>query len=627
MEPTDQKKLFTEFPPTSTKDWETKITTDLKGADYEKKLIWKTEEGFDVRPYYRSEDLQVLEYLSLLPGEYPYVRGNKTNNNNWLIRQDYHTGDFLEANRLALDAVARGADAVGFNAKEVTTHKEMHRMLDNIDLSKIDINFISSRSFPLTLELFIYEVTSRKTETDRIKGSINYDPISFLLLHGDFYVSWRNNLEEAEYLLNAVNKHLPLFKVLTVNGHYFLNAGSTLVQELAFSLASACEYMVGLSEKGFSFDKIAPRFMLSLGAGTNFFMEIAKLRAARFLWAKMAEQFHPEEPGSTNIFINSSTATWNKTIYDSYLNLLRTTTEGMSSALGNADSVTIHPFDVMFREGDDFSRRIALNQQLIFKEESYLNKIVDPAAGSYYLESLTDSIIFHAWKLFLEVEERGGMIESIKSGFIQKEILNSREQKETDIDRRKIVLIGTNQYPNLQENMLEKIEQKKETPGNNQSTYQKISSFKGSHAFDEIRLATEKFVSLGNKRPSVFLLPMGNLAMLRARAGFATNFFGCAGYEIIDNTGFLSVEEAIKAALSSEAEIIVICSSDEEYPEIAPEICRKVKAADPKRQLIVAGYPKDSLEMLKNSGIDDFIHIRSNLLTTLKKYQAMLGLE
>jgi len=627
MESTDKEKLLSEFPPITTPEWESKIMTDLKGADYEKKLIWKTEEGFDVRPYYRAENLHTLEYLNLLPGEYPFLRGNKKVHNNWLIRQDFFTRDHENANKLALNAIARGADAIGFNAKEVTTHKEMHRMLDKIDFSKINLNFISSRSYPLTLELFIYEVTDLGIESVRVGGSINFDPISYLLLHGDFYISWRSNIEEAEYLLNAARKYLPYFKILTVNGHYFLNAGSTLVQELAFSLASACEYMAGLTEKGYSIDQIAPRFMLSLGAGSSYFMEIAKLRAARFLWAKMTEQFHPDEPDTMNIFINSSTVTWNKTLYDPYLNLLRTTTEGMSSALGNADSVTIHPFDIMFREGDDFSRRIALSQQLIFKEESYFDKIVDPAAGSYYIESLTNSIIFHSWKLFLEIEERGGMIESIKSGFIQKEILKSREQKETDIERRKLVLIGTNQYPNLQENMLDKVERKEEKSQDIPSPYQKISSFKGSGAFDEIRLATEKFVSRGNKKPSVFLFTMGNPTMHRARAGFATNFFGCAGYEIIDNPGFQSIVEGVIAALTSEAEIIVICSSDEEYPEIAPEICKKIKAADPKKYILVAGYPKDSLEILQSNGIDDFIHVRSNLLTTLKKYQVLLGLE
>jgi len=627
MQPDDQSKLFSEFPPVTTAEWETKIRADLKGADYEKKLIWKTDEAFDVKPYYRAEDLHGLEYLNVNPAGYPFLRGDKKNHNNWLVRQDLHTTDFKEANKLALEAISRGANAIGFDARVVTTHEQMHLLLDKIDFSKININFFSSRSYPLTLELLIYEVTSRGKESSKIGGSINFDPLSYLLIHGDFYINWRNNLEEAEYLLNVTRKHLPHFKILTINGHYFQDAGSTLVQELAFSVATACEYIAGLTEKGFNIDHLTHRFLLSLGVGPNFFMEIAKHRAARLLWAKMTEQFHPKDADSMKIFIHSSTATWNKTLYDPYVNLLRTTTEGMSAALGNADSVTIRPFDIIFRNADDFSRRIALNQQLIFKEESYLDKIVDPSAGSYYLENLTDSIIFQAWKLFLEIEEKGGMIEAIKSGFIQGEILKAREQKEKDIDRRKMVLIGTNQYPNLQENMLDKIERTEVKSKEDSSSYLKINPYKGSGAFDEIRLATEKFINKGNKKPSLFLFTMGNLALLRVRAGFITNFFGCAGYEIIDNPCFQTIEEGVKAAMDSKSEIIVICSSDEEYPKIAPEICKKIKAADPLKQIIIAGYPKESIEALKKDGIDDFIHVRSNLLATLKKYQIILGIE
>lgn len=626
MDSTTQSKLFTEFQPVTTPEWEAKIIADLKGADYEKRLIWKTEEGFDVKPYYRAEDLHGLEYLNLLPAGYPIVQGDKKKNNGWLVRQDINSTDIEVANKLALDAISRGADAIGFDATEVTTHKQMCQLLDKIDFSKTGINFFSSRSFPLTLELLIYEVTNRKSASSNIDGSINYDPISYLLLHGDFYISRRNNLEEAEYLLNTARKHLPQFKILTVNGHYFQDAGSTLVQELAFSLASACEYIVGLTEKGFTIDQISNRFQLSLCTGSNYFMEIAKLRAARFLWAKMTQQFHPEDPNSMNIFIHTSTATWNKTLYDPYVNLLRTTTEGMSAALGNADSVTIQPFDIKFRKGNGFSRRLALNQQLIFKEESYLDKIVDPSAGSYYLETLTDSIIFHAWNLFLEIEEKGGMIETIKSGFVQGEILKAREQKERDIHQRKMVLIGTNQYPNLQENMLDKIERTEEKNTDNPSSYLKISPFIGSAVFDEIRLATEKFIDQGNKRPSVFLFPIGNLAMLRARLGFITDFFGCSGYKIIDNPGFQNIEEGIKTALDSESEIIIICCSDKENSEVLSEICKKIKTIAPRKKIIVAGYLQDNPEALKKDGIDDFIHTGSNLPDALKKYQTMLGI-
>jgi methylmalonyl-CoA mutase len=625
MEYNEQSGLFAEFPPVPTQAWEEKINADLKGADYQKKLIWTTDEGFTVKPYYRAEDLQGLDYLQSLPGQSPYVRGNKKSGNNWIVRQDILVPDIEMANRQALDAIAKGAGAVGLVATEVTTHKQMNQLLAGIDLSKTGINFISSRSYPLTLELFIYEVNHRGEGGDHIMGSINFDPLSYLLLHGDFYVNWTHNIEETEYLLNTIQKRLPQFRAININGHYFQDSGSSLVQELGFSLASANEYLSSITEKGMPVDTLASRMMFSLATGSNYFMEIAKLRAMRLLWARLVEQYNPGLEASMKTFIHSSTALWNKTIYDPYVNMLRTTTEGMSAILGNADSVTIHPFDISFRDTGDFSGRIARNQQLVLKEESYLDKVADPAAGSYYVENLTDSIANNAWELFKTVEEKGGMIECLKTGFIQDQVTESRRQKEMAIAQRKTIVLGTNQYPNTLETMLENVRSAGEQLPVT-APYKTLTPFRISTGFEKVRLATEAFILKGNKRPSVFLFTMGNLAMLRARAGFSANFFGCAGYEIIDNQGFTTVQEGVDEALLSGAEIAVICSSDDEYPLIVPEIAGKLKKTKPELRIVVAGYPTEIVEMLKEAGVDDFIHIRSNLLDTLQEYQKILGI-
>ncbi|MCX6287111.1 MAG: methylmalonyl-CoA mutase subunit beta, partial [Bacteroidetes bacterium] len=433
------RKLFSEFPAITTTEWEKKIIADLKGVDYNKKLIWNTEEGFPVKPYYRSGDLDGLEYISRLKNEYPQIFFTGSGND-WLIRQDLHTVEIGEANHLALDAVKNGVSAIGLNAREIITHKQMSALLEGIDLGKTWIYFISSKSYPLTLELFFYEVSVRKLNSKQVKGGINFDPLSYLLLHGDFYVNYNNNLEEAGYLLNTISKRLPQFRSISINGQYFQNSGSTLIQELGFSLASANEYLASLTTKGFTIDTLAPKMLFHFACGPNYFMEIAKLRAARILWAKIIERYNPKDPESLKMFIHSSTATWNKTIYDPYVNMLRTTTEGMSAALGQADSLSIGPFDMPFRQPDDFSARIARNQQLIFKEESYLNKINDPAAGAYYIESLTDSLARHAWDLFRVVEGMGGMIEAVKTGFVQDEIEKNCSRKEADIAERKAVL-------------------------------------------------------------------------------------------------------------------------------------------------------------------------------------------
>jgi methylmalonyl-CoA mutase len=619
-------RLFSEFPPVPTSVWEERIKSDLKGADYDKKLIWKTGEGFDVKPYFRSADLEGLEYLDSLPGSYPYLRGPRVSSNKWVIRQDITDSDIETANRKAKEAISKGAEAIGLNSTEITTHKQMQQLLAGIDFEKTEIHFISSRSYPLTLELFLYEVSHRGTGGEKIKGSLNFDFLGYLLLHGDFYVSRENNLEEVSYLLNTAQKRLPGFRVINVNGHYFQDSGSTLVQELGFALAAGNEYLASLTSKGFDADHVASRMGFTFSIGPNYFMEIAKLRAARLLWTRIVEKYAPVNPGSMKMYIHSQTAIWNKTIYDPYVNLLRTTTEGMSGILGNTDSLAISPFDIAYRKGDEFSARIARNQQLVMKEESYLDKIADPAAGSYYIENLTGSIAHYAWKLFLEVESKGGMIEAVKSGFIQETVEASKKQKESDAAQRKLILLGTNQYPNQGEMMLEHIENGSNHAEEKASTYKKLKPFRVAAGFEKLRLDTEKYVSSGKRRPAVFLLTFGNLAMLRARAGFISNFFGCAGYAVIDNPGFCDPSSAVSSALESGAEIVVLCSSDEEYLAFAGPVCEGIRKSNPSVRIVVAGYPKDDLEKLKEAGVDDFIHVRTNVLETLNQYQEYLGI-
>ena len=624
MDQLNEKRLFEEFQPVPTKVWEEKIVADLKGADYRKKLIWNTDEGFEIRPYYRAEDLSGLEYLNALPDHVPFVRGLRKRDNKWIIRQDFTTADPVKANAQAIDAISKGVNSVGLNVSGITTHKQMSELLQGIDFSITAINFTKSCSYPLSLELFIYEVNHRGDGGEHIRGSINFDPISYLLLHGDFYVNWTHNVEEAEYLINTVLKKLPHFKSINVNGHYFQDAGANTVQELAFSMASANEYLAGLTSKGTGIDAVAPYLQVSFAIGPNYFMEIAKLRAARLLWSRIVEQYQPDRKESLRLFLHARTARWNKTLYDPYVNMLRTTTEGMSAVLGNADSVTLDPFDESFRNPTEFSYRIARNQQLVLKEESYFDKVADPAAGSYYIENLTHSIAHHAWDLFREIEARGGILECIRSGFIQEEVARSRQRKENDIAQKKIIMLGTNQYPNPLENISGNLEYKDKTESPESLAYAKLTSFRGGSGFEQMRLATEKFVAGGNKRPSVFLFTMGNLAMLRARAGFASNFFGCAGYEIIDNPGFGSIDEGVSAALDSGAEIIVICSSDEEYAAIVPDITQRIKHVNRELLLVVAGYPKDQIDRFREAGVDDFIHVRCNLLETLTKFQKVL---
>jgi methylmalonyl-CoA mutase len=349
-------------------------------------------------------------------------------------------------------------------------------------------------------------------------------------------------------------------------------------------------------------------------------MELAKFRAARMLWAQIVEQYKPACPCAAKMHVHAVTSRFNQSVYDAHVNLLRSQTETMSAALAGVDSITVTPFDTPYKTPDDFSERIARNQQFLLKEESHLDKVVDPAGGSYYVETLTVSLAKEAWKLLLEVEDKGGFIAAVNDGSIQAAVNASNDKRHTDMARRKEILLGTNQYPNFGEMAAEKIETSDgacacgcKAEGNPAKA---LKTARQGSDFEALRLATERAAN----RPKVFMLTIGNLAMRLARAQFSSNFFGCAGYEIIDNIGFDTVEAGVNAAIEKKADIIVICSSDDEYATLAPEAFKLING---RTEFVVAGAPACT-EELQAQGITNFIHVRSNVLETLQSFNARL---
>ncbi|MEE1365353.1 MAG: methylmalonyl-CoA mutase family protein, partial [Muribaculaceae bacterium] len=313
------------------------------------------------------------------------------------------------------------------------------------------------------------------------------------------------------------------------------------------------------------------------------------------------------------------TSQFNMTIFDAHVNMLRSMTETMSAALAGVDSIETLPFDLQYKRPDEFSERIARNQQLLLREESHLNKVVDPAGGSYYVEVLTVSIAEQAWKLFNEVEDNGGFLAQLEAGEIQKAVNASGVKRHTDVARRKEILLGTNQYPNFTETALEKIDKAGCCCCCSEGEEGGVEALKFDRAgseFEDLRLATER----SGKRPKVFMLTIGNLAMRLARAQFSSNFFGCAGYEIIDNIGFDTVQAGVEAAIEKGADVVVLCSSDDEYAQYAPEA---FKALAGKAEFVVAGAPACMAE-LQAEGIENFIHVKVNVLDTLKGFNEKL---
>ncbi len=616
----EDNKLFAEFPPIPTEKWEEAIIKDLKGADYDKKLVWHTIEGFNVKPYYRAEDLEGLEYLDTNPAQMPYTRGKQKDGNVWEVRQDIFESDPVEANRIALDAVRRGATSLGVCANGVSSIGDMTTLFNGIYISAISINFIQSNDYLATLKTFVEYARQQGVDPKELHGSCEFDLFRYALNHGKFHRGEEGDLQAAKALVEYCHNELPGFRPLTVHGTTLHNAGANIVQELGFSLAAANELVARLSDMGCKMEHVASAISLNMGIGGTYFMEIAKIRAARLLWSKIVEQYKPECDCPYKIFITATTSRWNQSIFDPYVNMLRSTTETMSAAIAGADAISVLPFDGAFKEADDFGYRIARNQQLLLKEESYMDKIVDPAAGSYYIENLTNQIAQGAWEHFLKVEQAGGYCKAIRNGLVQDEVEATARKRDLDIATRRTTILGTNQYPNLLEKMSEKI---KCTPTrcDNQPENQEVRilhEYRGAEPFEMLRLQTEHAAH----RPKVFLLTYGNLTMRKARAGFATNFFGVAGYEIVDNPGFATPEEGAKAALESGADIVVLCSSDDEYAELTEPVCKALKGKV--KCLVLAGYPKEMVDTYRSYGIDEFIHVKTNALETLTQFNKQL---
>ena len=624
------EKLFEEFPGITVEEWEALINKDLKGADYNKKLIWKTIEGFEVKPYYRAENLKDIKYLDSQANEFPFTRGNKLNNNNWQIQQDVAVNKIDEANRKALFSLSNGCNSVGFitntnnfndNNYNFDDQKQFCNLVKGIKLEETQINFISGFDTPVLLSMLEEEIKNQKLDKNKINSAFDYDPLGFLTLNGKFYnePDEKNAFNILHNLIKFVKSQLPSAKIIGIHGNYFNNCGSDAVRELAFSLSIANEYLANLTEKGLKIDDITKYIHFNFGVGSNYFIEIAKLRAARILWANIVKAYNPDSEKSEDMFIHSVTSGWNKTIYDPHVNILRLTTEAMSAIIGGTNSLTVKPFDSAYKTSDDFSERVAKNIQIILKEESLFNKVIDPAGGSYYIENLTNMMIEKAWELFKIVEEQGGYIAAFKEGFVQDEIKKTQSKRNNNIATRKEIILGTNQYPNLNEKVKDNIQNHKsgETK-NNDLIAEPIKQYRGAEQFEKIRLTTE---NSSGTAPKVFLLTYGNLAMRKARAAFATNFFGCAGFEIIDNAGFKTLDEGINAAIKSKSEIVVICSSDDEYAEFVPEIINKLNA---NTILVLAGYPVSLVDNFKQLGLNNFIHIKSDVVETLEHFQKLI---
>lgn len=614
-----KEKLFTEFVAPSKQEWLDKIQVDLKGADFDKRLVWRTNEGFNVQPFYRREDVLKLKTPDALPGEFPYVRGNKKKDNEWYVRQDIKADDAKAANEKALDLLNKGIDSLCFKISGDDVNKDfVETLLKDIVCDAVELNFNTCKRHTLELAKILTEYFEQKGyDKAKIVGSLDWDPMEKIVMKGHDVTPI---LDLAPEIVKALAEY-PNFRCITVNAVSLNNAGSYIVQELGYALAWGNDYLNRLVEAGVDVDLAASKIKFNMGITENFFMEIAKFRAARMLWAEIVKQYAPKNDESCKMCVNAVTSKYNMTLFDSYVNLLRSQTETMSAALAGVHSIVVTPFDAVYETPNDFSERIARNQQLLLKEESHFDKVVDPGAGSYFIEELTTSLANEGWKIFLNVEDNGGFLEAAKKGIVQDDINATNVKRHEAAAKRKEFILGTNQFPNF----TEKSDGKRALTcccscgDEHEAAFKSINSSRLAADYEDLRIKVEN----SEKVPVAFMLTIGNLAMRQARAQFSCNFLACAGYKVVDNLGFSTVEEGVDAALKAGADIVVLCSSDDEYAEYA---IPAYKYLDGRAMFVVAGAPA-CMEDLKAAGIENFIHVRCNVLETLKEYNAKLGIK
>ncbi|WP_178988533.1 methylmalonyl-CoA mutase family protein [Winogradskyella schleiferi] len=582
------KPLFSEFPPVSTEQWMERVTADLKGADFDKKLVWKNLSGINIQPCYNSEsDITQLK--------------NTGENSQTLV--NYRTVPVCCAetgNDLAQKAIEEGITGLIFQLIDKVPVAEL---LKDIDLNTITVSFeIYNNAIDFTKELVAF------AKGKDLKGYINTSIISNYVTTGTFD---DNQIKIAAELIKLTSD-FPKFRALTISGTEYLDSGANQVQEIAYTLNSLVFLTEKLKAKDVEVQDVFNNLNVLLAIGLEYFVEIGKFRAFNNLLAEVIAKYGVTDYDKT---ITAKTSIWSKSITDAETNLLRCTTEAMSAILGNVDGVLIDPYDKEFKSASEFSSRIAGNITTILREESYFGKVSNPVDGSYYIEEVSTKIAEKALELFKSIEAAGGFYKAFEDETIQQQIAEIRLQKLKLISQRRTPLVGVNKYPNL----METVDASLLSTGTSANP-KVLTPRRASLEIEAIRRKTEEFVSATNKRPIVELASYGNLTMRKARAAFAYDFIGVSGYNVLQEKSFESAEKAAELSAKSDSDVVVMCSSDEDYNETALTFIKTFRALNSTKVLLIAGAPTN-MDELTEAGLDGCVNMRSDVITAISSIQ------
>ena len=588
------KSLFSEFNPVTKQEWMEKVGIDLKGADFDKKLVWKNLSKIKIQPFYNAEDKQ------------DYIKNTGENSQSLINYRSIDLASIERGNELALNAIEEGINGLLFT---VDKRISVADLLKGIDLNKIAVSFILRTKAIEFISEFFELVKGQNIATDNLKGFIDLEIISDYLTQGNIEENQLNAL--AELIKLAVD--YPNFKMLAISGSEYLDSGANQVQEVAYTLSSLVFLIEKFKNRGIPEQEVFDNLNFKLAIGSEYFVEIGKFRAFNSLLTEVAGKYGITDYTHT---IMAKTSIWSKSVTDPHTNLLRATTEAMSAILGNVDAVLIDAYDKEFSDASDFSSRIAGNISTILKEESYLGKVANPVDGSYYIEEVSAKIAAKALELFKAIEENGGFYKSFEKELIQQQIAEIRQEKIKLISQRRLPMVGVNKYPNLMETINSSI-----LSAGEENNSKVLTPRRASLEIEAIRKTTEEFVEKTNRRPIVELTSFGNLTMRKARAAFAYDFIGVSGFTVLQEQSYSSAQEAAEQSAKSDSSVVVICSSDQDYEESAVAFVKAFRSLNSEKVLLLAGNPTNIISELTDAGLDGFVNIKSDVIITISSIQ------
>ncbi|MEM7681015.1 MAG: methylmalonyl-CoA mutase family protein [Planctomycetota bacterium] len=711
--PTAELDLTQDFPPVAYDTWRQAVEQTLRGAPFDKKLVTHTYEGIDLQPVYAAENWPCAGDPSGFPGLSPATRGAAPSNADWLgwdARQEHADPDLEQSNQriledllggatslqLRLDAAGRfGLDADHPNAQTLagrdglilSTPSDWRRLLQGVKLDIAGVALEAGAAFLPAAAQLVAQLDEQGVDRAKARGAFNADPLAVLARRGEFPSSLDHGMKLLGDLAAFTDAELPGFTSVRVGTAPYHHAGATAAQDLGLSLATGVAYLRAMESAGLEPEHAARQLLFSVALGTNLFLAVAKLRAARRLWSQVLEGCGVS-PGAAPMRIHCRASKRVLTQRDPYANLLRNTVCCFAGALGGAQVITAEPFDKALGLPDTFSRRIARNTHAVLSEEAHVARVLDPAGGSWMIESMTDGLAEKGWAFFRDIEKQGGMAEALASGWVRQQIDSAFAPRAKNIARRRDPVTGVSEFPNLGEAAppqrkpdLKRLlpaaharlaEERPEHPdglarltetatfsgtspgdvsraaltcaqagaslgqlssavyaGRHRTAQPPLAPHPYAEPFEKLRDASDRHLELTGRRPQALLVTLGAVAEHTVRAGFSRNLFEAGGIEThatpaITGDPQAMAEQAAAQASDAVAALACVCSSDPIYQEAAEPVARALKEAGV-RTVVLAGFPGDREDAYRAAGVDRFIYLKCDVLQTLTDLLAEAG--